>query len=91
MEKTEKNLEAMIDRILVEHNKPTILPKPMPMYERDSSEYPEMIRVSFSDGSTAVYELKTELPHPVIIENIKIIRKWKQGYVNQPERRRRRK
>ena len=91
MEKTEKNLEAMIDRILVEHNKPTILPKPMPMYERDSSEYPEMIRVSFSDGRTAVYELRVEQPAPVIIENIKIIRKWKQGYVNQPERRRRRK
>ena len=90
MEKTEKNLEAMIDRTLVEHNKPTILPKPMPMYERDSSEYPEMIRVSFSDGSTAVYELRVEQPAPVIIENIKIIRKWKQGYVNQPERRRRR-
>ena len=90
MDKTEKNLEAMIDRILVEHNKPTILPKPMPMYERDSSEYPEMIRVSFSDGSTAVYELRVEQPAPVIIENIKIIRKWKQGYVNQPERRRRR-
>ena len=91
MDKTEKNLEAMIDRILVEHNRPTILPKPMPMYERDSSEYPEMIRVSFSDGSTAVYELRVEQPAPVIIENIKIIRKWKQGYVNQPERRRRRK
>ena len=91
MEKNEKNLEAMIDRILVEHNKPTILPKPMPMYERDSSEYPEMIRVSFSDGHTAVYELRVEQPAPVIIENIKIIRKWKQGYVNQPERRRRRK
>ena len=90
MEKTEKNLEAMIDRILVEHNKPTILPKPMPMYERDSSEYPEMIRVSFSDGSTAVYQLRIEQPAPVIIENIKIIRKWKQGYVNQPEVRRRR-
>lgn len=90
MDKTEKNLEAMIDRILVEHNRPTILPKPMPMYERDSSEYPEMIRVSFSDGSTAVYELRVEQPAPVIIENIKIIRKWKQGYVNQPERRRRR-
>ena len=91
MDKTEKNLEAMIiDRILVENNRPTILPKPMPMYERDSSEYPEMIRVSFSDGSTAVYELRVEQPAPVIIENIKIIRKWKQGYVNQPMWRRNR-
>ena len=91
MEKTEKNLEAMIDRILVEHNKPTILPKPMPNYEHDCSIYPDQIRVSFSDGHTAVYELRVEQPAPVIIENIKIIRKWKQGYVNQPERRRRRK
>ena len=91
MEKREKDLGSMIDRILMEHNKPTILPKPMPVYQHSFSEYPELIRVSFSDGSTAVYELRTEQPHPVIIENIKIIRKWKQGYVNQPETRRRRK
>ena len=91
MKKQENNLDAMIDRILIEHNRPTMLPKPMPMYERDSSEYPELIRVSFSDGSTAVYQLRIEQPAPVIIENIKIIRKWKQGYVNQPERRRKKK
>ena len=91
MKKQENNWDAMIDRILVEHNRPTILPKPMPMYERDSSEYPELIRVSFSDGSTAVYQLRIEQPAPVIVENIKIIRKWKQGYVNQPERRRKKK
>ena len=91
MNKQENNLDAMIDRILVEHNRPTILPKPMPMYERDSSEYPELIRVSFSDGSTAVYQLQVKQPAPVIIENIRIIRKWKQGYVNKPETRRGRK
>ena len=91
MKMQENNWDAMIDRILVEHNRPTILPKPMPMYERDSSEYPELIRVSFSDGSTAVYQLRIEQPAPVIVENIKIIRKWKQGYVNQPERRRKKK
>ena len=91
MSKTENNLEAMIDRILMEHNRPTIMPKPMPMYEHDFSEIPERIRVSFNDGRTAVYKLRVEQPAPVIIENIKIIRKWKQGYVNQPERRRRRK
>ena len=62
----------------------------VPVYDRESSEYPEMIRVSFSDGSTAVYELRVEQPAPVIIENIKIIRKWKQGYVNKPMRRRNR-
>ena len=68
--------------------RPAILPKPVPVYEYDYSEYPELIRVSFSDGSTAVYQLRIEQPAPVIVENIRIIRKWKQGYVNQPERRR---
>ena len=86
-----ENLDAMIDRILVKHNKPTILPKPLPMYEHEYSEIPERIRVKFSNGRTAVYELRVDQPAPVIIENIKIIRKWKQGYVNQPETRRRRK
>ena len=80
-----------IDGILETADRPRILPKPLPVYEHNFSEYPEMIRVSFSDGSTAVYELRTDQPHPVIIENIKIIRKWKKGYVNQPEIRRRRK
>ena len=70
--------------------RPAILPKPVPVYEYDYSEYPELIRISFSDGTTAVYELRTDQPHPVIMENIKIIRKWKTGYVNQPARRRRR-
>lgn len=89
MYKPETSMEAIIDRILVEHNRPTILPKPAPVYEHEYSEIPERIRVSFSDGRTAVYELRTDQPHPVIIENIKIIRKWQNGYVNQPQRRRR--
>lgn len=58
-------------------------------YEHEFSRHQEKIRVSFKDGSTAVYDLRVEQPHPVIVENIKIIRKWKQGYVNQPKRRRR--
>ena len=58
-------------------------------YEHEFSRHPEKIRVSFKDGSTAVYDLRVDQPHPVIVETIKIIRKWKQGYVNQPQRRRR--
>ena len=73
-----------------EEKRPEILPKVVPVYEHEYSEVPERIRVSFSDGSTAVYDLHTDQPAPVIIENTKIIRKWKQGYVNQPEVRRRR-
>ena len=74
-----------------ETKRPFVLPMPLPIYEHTFSEIPEKVRVSFTDGTSAVYELRTEQPAPVIIENIKIIRKWKQGYVNRPERRRRHK
>lgn len=66
-----------------------ILSMAVPKYEHEYSKYPEQIRVSFADGHTAVYDMRVDQPHPVIVENIKIIRKWKQGYVNQPQRRRR--
>ena len=39
------------------------------------SRYPEKIRVSFADGSTAIYDLRVEQPAPVILENIRIIRR----------------
>ena len=66
-----------------------ILTLAVPTYEHEYSKYPEQIRVSFGDGHTAVYDMRVDQPHPVIVENIKIIRKWKQVYVNQPQRRRR--
>lgn len=74
-----------------DNSRPEPMPKIVPYYERGTSRMPEQIRVSFSDGSTAIYDLHTDQPAPVIIENIKIIRRMKQGYVNQPARRRRRK
>ena len=83
----DEDIGAIID-MLMEHKKPLMLDKPLPIYEHEYSEIPERIRVSFNDGRTAVYELRVDQPAPVIIENIKIIRKWKQGYVNKPERRR---
>ena len=58
-------------------------------YDNDFSVHPDQIRVSFSDGSTAVYDIRRDQPHPVIMENIRIIRKWN-GYINQPLARRRR-
>lgn len=70
-------------------------PKPLPdvvgYYDTEFSVHPDQIRVSFSDGSTAVYDLRIEQPHLIIERNCEIIRKWKQGYNNQPSRRRRRK
>jgi len=66
-----------------------ILTLAVPKYEHESSKYPEQIRVSFADGHTAVYDLRVDQPAPQIVESIKIIRRMKQGYVNQPMRRRR--
>ncbi len=68
--------------------RPQILDKPLPMYDNEWSELPDRVRISFDNGRTAVYDLRMEQPHPVILENIRIIRKWR-GYVNQPMRRRR--
>ena len=73
----------------MEIKRPEMLPEALLTYERDDSRIPERIRVSFSDGTTAIYDLHTDQPAPIIEENIRIIRKWKQGYVNQPARRRR--
>jgi len=75
-------------------NRPEMMDKAMPYYEHAWSRYPDRIRVSFRDGTTAVYDLRTEMPHPLVLKNIEIMKKTeqhiKQGYVNKPERRKRR-
>ena len=76
-------------------NRPEMLTKAVPKYDYDSSRYPDRIRVSFADGSTQIYRIQTELPPPVLVESIEIIRKWQTGYkapeiAEIPERRRRR-
>ena len=70
-------------------NRPEILDKQVPTYMTADRVHPDQVRLSFSDGSTAIYDLRTEFPHPIIERNIEIIRKMKTGYVNQPMRRRR--
>ena len=88
-------LNDMLDRVLedmeIGKNRPEVLGKVVPIYDHDYSVLPDRIRVLFSDGRTMVYDIHTEQPAPVIVQNIKLIRKMKQGYVNQPPRRRRRK
>lgn len=66
--------------------RPEIFPEVVPYYEHEASHHPDAIRVSFGDGSTAIYDLRVEQPAPVILENIRIIRRMKAGY---PPRRRR--
>ena len=84
----ERMMEA-IERICDKHEKPKAMPGVVPYYEQEDSTIPEKIRISFSDGSTAVYDLHVELPAPMIRESIEIIRKWKTGYPTQQKRRRR--
>ena len=67
--------------------RPRMLDKPLEIYDYEFSKYPDRIRVSFADGRTFMYDIRTEQPHPVIMENIRIIRRMKNGY--QPRRRRR--
>lgn len=81
-----------IKEIKIELTKrPAMLPEPVPIYEHTFSEIPERVRISFTNGTSAIYDLHTDQPAPIILENIKIIRRMKPGYVNQPLKRRGRK
>ena len=85
-------LNEEVERILDRYEKPKPLPGIIPYYAREDSKIPEKIRISFSDGSTAVYDLRVQQLSPQIVENVTIIRKWgKDRYVNKPRRRRSRK
>lgn len=64
-----------------------MLPKPLPIYERTDSRIPERVRISFTDGTSAIYDLHTEQPAPIIIENIKIIRRMAEYTAPRPRRR----
>ena len=55
--------------------RPRMLEKPVEIYDYEISKYPDRLRVSFADGRTFVYELRRDQPSPVIMENIRIIRK----------------
>ena len=68
-------------------NRPEVLEKPALTYRTEESVHPDQVRLSFSDGSTAIYDLRTELPNPLMARNHEIMKKWK-GYRNQPTRRR---
>ena len=88
-------MDEMMDRVLedieIGKTRPEILDKVVPIYEHEYSVLPDRIRVLFSDGRTMIYDIHMDQPSPVIVQNIKLIRKMKQGYVNKPLRRRGRK
>lgn len=68
--------------------RPGMLGGVLQIFDRDESRIPDRIRVSFSDGTTAVYDLHTDQPAPLIMENIRIIRKWRTGYQYREDGRR---
>ena len=84
-------MDRMLEDIEIGKTRPEILDKVVPIYEHEYSVLPDRIRVLFSDGRTMIYDIHMDQPAPVIVQNIKLIRKMKQGYVNKPLRRRGRK
>ncbi len=72
-------------------DRPELLPEPVPYYDFDFSVHPDSLRVSFNDGSTAIYDIRRNMPHPLVLKNAEIMKETKQnirqGYVNKPQRR----
>lgn len=86
-------MDEMMDRVLedieIGKTRPEILDKVVPIYEHEYSVLPDRIRVLFADGRTMIYDIHMDQPAPVIIENIRIIRKMKEGYQRKTRRRNR--
>jgi hypothetical protein len=62
-----------------EKKHPRMLPEPLGIYATNST-YPDLIRVSFSDGSTQIYEQRIQQPHPIIKKNLEVMRNTCIGY-----------
>ena len=84
-----KNIEKGAKEIKLK-KRPEMLAIPVPIYERTDSEIPEKVRISFTNGTSAIYVLHVDQPKPLVMESIRIIRKWRrEGYQYVPPRRRR--
>lgn len=57
--------------------RPRALGQMVATYNDGYSRIPDSIRVSFEDGSTGVYQLRNQMPGPVVEECCEIIRKMK--------------
>lgn len=57
-------------RHAVKRIRPAILERPVAYFEGKHSRIPERIRISFDDGTTAVYDLHVEQPEPIIQDQI---------------------
>ena len=64
MRRSDRNVEKAFQLCQKAVDRPVVLDRPGKYYESNFSRIPERLRVSFSDGTTAVYQLAVELPAP---------------------------
>lgn len=64
--RVDRNLEKFFRSNQPQVDRPTVLDRPGRYYETSLSRIPEKVRLSFSDGTTAVYRLEVELPEPIM-------------------------
>ena len=48
---------------------PKMLPEPLQIYSMNG-KYPDILRVSFNDGSTQIYDLRVQQPEPVLKDQL---------------------
>jgi len=65
-------IEAKVIRIMP-------LPVVHPRWERQDSEYPETIQVSFGNGKIRTYVLKEEMPKPNVMHEDELTRLFKEN------------
>lgn len=80
-----RNLEEAIARWGTAQ-RPEILPEVVGYYEDRTHAKPSSVRVPFADGSTMIFDRREELPHPMIAESIRIIRKMRAAIDSQAGR-----
>jgi len=62
--RVDRNLDRLFRSNQTRVERPVVLDRPGKYYETNFSRIPERLRVSFSDGTTAIYQLAVELPAP---------------------------
>lgn len=70
-------MRSAAEAVAEEIKQPSILPRVAVLkHGEEKGRAPELIRLSFSDGSTAVYQLKGDQAEELMLESVEIIRKW---------------
>ena len=54
------------------------------IWERETSVYPDIIRISMRDGRVVCYRLDVEQPHPSFLTAMELLERLEIGYQHQP-------